>query len=637
MARHSSPMTGSRRIIRTVASLWFAALLLVLLLVAMACATVFESTRGSQQALAFFYRSWWFQMLLGLLGVNVAGALVVRYPFSRRQIGFVITHSAILVTLAGTLVTKYLGVDGQVGIAEGETVRHFSVPEPTLTVANRDDQSRSTTGLDAGVFAGFRSVEDTGGPISSLGQLQIEVQRYLPDSTVSERMTNDNPHGQLAVEVSLSPSGRDHPIWVSAGETLGVGPLTVTLRAVQDAAELARLLEEELSGEEEAGGVVKVAYRGSAFEIPLADCTDEQVPLGETGYAIRVLRYLPHATVGPNNKLTNASDQPVNPAIEVELNGPEGAEKLLAFARFPDFMSMHGGEHTKDLKVTFVAPGATASTTPIEILEGPDAMLHVRFRHGGGGLATREVSVGEAIESPWSGLKFAVLRRFDHARLVRGVVPVEPVRETRVPAVFVRLSAGDDTKRLWLQKYRPPARPVPVNGIPYDLVFRDKQIPLGFDMTLDRFRIGYYPGTRRPRSYESHVTVVDAETGRTQSRVISMNNPTKHGGYSLYQSSYRDDGPRPVSFLSVSRDPGQAVVFAGYIAVMAGMVVVLITRIGERRKVGRGSAGGEAQMRDRVDDKHPAMDTQKSTADLQTYPQGGAKHRDSEPVAAPQE
>jgi hypothetical protein len=574
-------------------------------------------------------------MLLVLLGVNVAGALVVRYPFSRRQIGFVITHSAILVTLGGTLVTKYLGVDGQVGIAEGETVRHFSVPEPTLTVANRGDQSRSTTDLDAGVFNGFRRVEDTGGPISSLGRLQIEVERYLPDSTVSERMTNDNSHGQLAVEVSLSPSGRDDPIWVSPGETLGVGPLTVTLRAVQDAAELARLLEAESSGEEEAGGVVKVAYRGSAFEIPLAVCTDEQVPLGETGYAIRVLRYLPHAIVGPNNKLTNASDRPVNPAIEVEFNGPEGAEKLLAFARFPDFMSMHRGEHTKDLKVTFVAPGDTASTTPIEILEGPDASLHVRFRDGGRGLVTRELSVGEAVESPWSGLKFAVLRRFDRARLVRGVVPVEPVRETRMPAVFVRLSAGDNARKMWLQKYEPGT--VTVNGTSYDLVFRDKQIPLGFDMTLDRFRIGYYPGTRRPRSYESHVTVVDAETGRTQSREISMNNPTKHGGYSFYQSSWRPDGPRSISFLSVSRDPGQAVVFAGYIAVMAGMVVVLITRIGERRKVGRGSAGGEAQKRDRVDDRHLAAETQQSTADLRTYPKGGAKHRDSEPVAAPQE
>jgi hypothetical protein len=38
-----------------------------------------------------------------------------------------------------------------------------------------------------------------------------------------------------------------------------------------------------------------------------------------------------------------------------------------------------------------------------------------------------------------------------------------------------------------------------------------------------------------------------------------------------------------ISFLSVSRDPGTIVVFTGYIALMIGMVVVLITRAMEHR------------------------------------------------------
>ena len=53
-------------ILRFVGSLWFAAVLLVLLLVGMACATVFESTHGAEQALSAFYRSWWFGGALAL-------------------------------------------------------------------------------------------------------------------------------------------------------------------------------------------------------------------------------------------------------------------------------------------------------------------------------------------------------------------------------------------------------------------------------------------------------------------------------------------------------------------------------------------------------------------------------------------
>ena len=47
----------------------------MLLVVAMACATVFESSVGTEQALAAFYKSWWFRALLGLVGVNMLAAL----------------------------------------------------------------------------------------------------------------------------------------------------------------------------------------------------------------------------------------------------------------------------------------------------------------------------------------------------------------------------------------------------------------------------------------------------------------------------------------------------------------------------------------------------------------------------------
>ncbi len=63
-----------------------------------------------------------------------------------------------------------------------------------------------------------------------------------------------------------------------------------------------------------------------------------------------------------------------------------------------------------------------------------------------------------------------------------------------------------------------------------------------------------------------------------------MNNPTEYAGCSLFQSTYRTDGPQSVSFLSVSRDPGKPIVFAGYVAVLTGMVLVLGTRMMDRQR-----------------------------------------------------
>jgi hypothetical protein len=73
-----------------------------------------------------------------------------------------------------------------------------------------------------------------------------------------------------------------------------------------------------------------------------------------------------------------------------------------------------------------------------------------------------------------------------------------------------------------------------------------------------------------------------------------MNRPLKVGDYELYQSSYREGPQRTASFLSVSRDPGRPIVFAGYIVVLLGMVVVLGIRISERRQTDARPQTGEA-------------------------------------------
>jgi len=80
-----------------------------------------------------------------------------------------------------------------------------------------------------------------------------------------------------------------------------------------------------------------------------------------------------------------------------------------------------------------------------------------------------------------------------------------------------------------------------------------------------------------------------------------MNHPAKHGGYTLYQSRYsQQEGGQAISFLSVARDPGQPIVFAGYIALMTGMLVVLGTRIAERRRKARLDANGAVRTGDRA-------------------------------------
>jgi ABC-type transport system involved in cytochrome c biogenesis permease subunit len=98
---------------------------------------------------------------------------------------------------------------------------------------------------------------------------------------------------------------------------------------------------------------------------------------------------------------------------------------------------------------------------------------------------------------------------------------------------------------------------------------------LPFTVTLERFAMDTYPGTAKPSGYASFVMVEDKLSGYSFKSKIWMNHPLKYRGFPLFQSSYRREGDRQATVLTASKDPGQAIVFAGYVALMAGLALAL--------------------------------------------------------------
>jgi len=593
-------MSTPRSILRVVGSLWFAAVLLVLWLVAMACATVVESARGTERALVEFYHSWWFEWLLGLLALNVTAAVLLRLPLRRRHAGFVMTHCGILITFAGALVTRHWGVDGRIGLAEKETADTFRVVgESVLSITDRQAEESGAALLAGSVFRGLTAADRPGAPPFTVGGVRAEVRRYVPDSAWVRELTNDNPAPNPAVQVMLSATEPTEPAWLFANEAASVNGVEAVYRLAVDDQELARLLAmPAAAAADRSPGIVRVSRQGATYELGLRDCLAGAVPIGDTGYTARVLRYLPHANVSEDRRLVNVSERPLNPAIELELAGPDGTETRLAFARFPEFRMMHGEKQTEDIRITFVAPEEPEPPAPIEVVGAPDGRLYARFhRKDNDDITVQEVAIGAPVETAWRGWSLTVFERFDRARVRWTAEPILPPRETRIPAVLLALAGENGNRELWVQKHRP--RTVALDGRPLEISYADRELPLGFALTLNRFHLGVYPGTRRPRTFESHVTIVDPTTGRTRNQVISMNRPVQHGGFSLFQSSYSMAGGQRMSYLSVSRDPGQAVVFAGYVITTAGMLVVFFIRVSDRRRerqAGHGITPGDAHQ-----------------------------------------
>jgi hypothetical protein len=571
-----------RLFLRTVGSLKFAAVILVLLCVAMACATVYEAMHGTPAALIVFYKSTWFEGLLGLLGLNVLASMLARFPWSRRHVGFLVTHLSIIAILLGAWVSQQFGEDGHLSIVQGEAANELTTDQDALNLRKAGDPA-SSQAMDLGSgIGGIRAISRPMPEPTLLGDVQVVIDAYLPDSREAEVVVDDNAKAQTALEVSLFGADRRSTEWVFADQA-SPEDLPVSLRMVADAAAVEAFLKGPAS-RPSAVKTVKVQAAGKTAEVALARAMAGPVPAGDTGLSIRVIRYLPHAQVGENRQMVNASDRPENPAIEYEVTGPGGSSHGFAFAKFPEFGSMHSATSAPaaEAKVTLQVPADEAAEAAIQMVAAPDGRMGCRFAPPAGEPISREIQVGKPVETPWPGLQFAVLRRLDHARREPTAEAVSPPGEDRVSAIQVSLRRGADNRTVWLRKHD-KGRRVTLGDAQYELAYRDKRVPLGFSVRLDQFQVGRYPGSGQPRTFESRVTFIEPGGGE-QARVISMNNPARFGRYSFFQSSYNQNqnGP-PTSVLSVSWDPGQPIVFASYITLIVGMLYVLGVRMKERR------------------------------------------------------
>ena len=71
--------------------------------------------------------------------------------------------------------------------------------------------------------------------------------------------------------------------------------------------------------------------------------------------------------------------------------------------------------------------------------------------------------------------------------------------------------------------------------------FGNQPIKLGFQVRCDNFDVSYYPGTMRPKDYNSDLVVIDNGVEVLKKR-IEVNDPLTYKGLTFYQSSYGNAG-----------------------------------------------------------------------------------------------
>ena len=98
-----------------------------------------------------------------------------------------------------------------------------------------------------------------------------------------------------------------------------------------------------------------------------------------------------------------------------------------------------------------------------------------------------------------------------------------------------------------------------------------EQIP--FKLTLNKFTLSRYPGSRSESGFISEVTLTDNENNTTIETQIFTNNTLNYGGYRFFQSSYDNDEQGTI--LTVNKDPGMELTYLGYGLLFLGLILTL--------------------------------------------------------------
>ncbi len=192
-------------------------MVILMLLFAVACgyATFIENDYGTMTAKAEIYNALWFEILLGLLAVNLVLNIVKFKMYTLKKAPIFIFHIAFLVILFGAAITRYVGFEGSMHIREGESASVMSSSDTFFSVyASSNDKNASS---EQKVYLSKKSSNRLNSSLVVDGKaVEVEMLEYIPDAV--EMIVEDKQNGTAMASVMISAGGRGEPVILKQGE-----------------------------------------------------------------------------------------------------------------------------------------------------------------------------------------------------------------------------------------------------------------------------------------------------------------------------------------------------------------------------------------------------------------------------------
>jgi cytochrome c-type biogenesis protein CcsB len=186
-------------------------------------ATFVENDYGTMTAKADIYNARWFEVLLGLLALNLLFN-IVKFNMARKEKILVFTfHVAFLIILIGAAVTRYFGYEGVMHIREGECSNTIVSNEPYVTFSVHKDGKSAV--YQEPLFLSKRSSNTFERTLDFDGsQINVKLDSYMGDARLEAA---SDPKGEPILNMMITAGGGGEQISLKKGDSFEANDLVI--------------------------------------------------------------------------------------------------------------------------------------------------------------------------------------------------------------------------------------------------------------------------------------------------------------------------------------------------------------------------------------------------------------------------
>ena len=203
-----------KQLLSILSSMRTMAILMLIFAASIGYATFIENDYGTVTAKADVYNARWFEVLLGLLTLNLILNIQKYKMYTLKKAPLFIFHTAFIIIIIGAATTRYIGYEGTMHIREGESASTMLSSDTYFSVTATSNAKEESTSKS--IYLSKRTGNTISRSLNVDGKkVSVDLVEYIPDAMET---TVASQEGKAYASMMITGSGKGEPVTLGEGD-----------------------------------------------------------------------------------------------------------------------------------------------------------------------------------------------------------------------------------------------------------------------------------------------------------------------------------------------------------------------------------------------------------------------------------